>query len=121
MTILVAEDCAMIRRTVRGILKRLGLRNIEEAEDGAGALRLLKSKKFDFIISDWNMPHMSGLELLQAVRADEQLKDIPFLMITAEALRDSVVQAVQAGVTGYVVKPFTADTLCDKIQRIFPG
>lgn len=121
MTILIVEDFATMRRTFRNILKGLGYSNILEAEDGKAALVKLKESKVDFIISDWNMPNMTGIELLEAVRADGGTKHIPFLMVTAEALKENVVRAVQAGVSNYIVKPFTAETLGDKIQSIFPA
>ncbi|MBF0523558.1 MAG: chemotaxis response regulator CheY [Deltaproteobacteria bacterium] len=118
--ILIVDDFSTMRRIIRNLLRQLGYNNIEEADDGAVALPMLKAKKFDFIISDWNMPQMSGLELLQNVRADETLKDVPFLMVTAEALKENIIKAVQAGVSNYIVKPFTADTLKEKITAIFP-
>jgi two-component system chemotaxis response regulator CheY len=119
MKILAVDDFSTMRRIVRNILRQLGYNNITEAEDGASALEQLKQSKVDFIISDWNMPNMTGLELLKAVRADADLKDIPVLLVTAEALKDNVVEAVKAGVNGYIVKPFTAETLKEKIDVIF--
>ncbi len=116
--ILVVDDFATMRKVVRNLLKQIGYENIVEAEDGVSALKLLKSQKIDFIVSDWNMPNMTGLELLKAVRADSELNATPFLMITAEALQDNVVAAVRAGVSNYIVKPFTAETLNGKIQKI---
>lgn len=118
MKILVVDDFPTMRRIVRNLLKELSYVNIYEAEDGAEAIAKLKNDKFDFIISDWNMPNMTGIDLLKAVRADANLKDIPFLMVTAEAAQDNVVQAVQAGVNNYIVKPFTAATLKEKIDKI---
>lgn len=119
MKILVVDDFSTMRRIVRNILKQLGYSNIEEAEDGVIALQKLKSDRFDFVVSDWNMPNMSGLDLLKAVRADAATKDIKFLMVTAEALQENVILAVQAGVNNYIVKPFTAETLKEKIDKIF--
>jgi two-component system chemotaxis response regulator CheY len=116
--ILIVDDFATMRKVVRNLLKQIGYENIIEAEDGVCALRALKSQKVDFVISDWNMPNMTGLDLLKAVRADSELSATPFLMITAEALQDNVVAAVRAGVNNYIVKPFTAETLNGKIQKI---
>lgn len=117
--ILAVDDFSTMRRIVRNILRQLGYNNIAEAEDGVTALEHLKQNRADFIISDWNMPNMTGLELLKAVRADANLKDIPVLLVTAEALKENVVEAVKAGVNGYIVKPFTAETLKEKIDAIF--
>ena len=119
MKILVVDDFSTMRRIVRNILRQLGYNNILEADDGSSALEQLKQDKVDFIITDWNMPNMSGLDLLKAIRADSNLKDIPVLLVTAEALKENVVAAVQAGVNGYIVKPFTAETLKEKIDSIF--
>ncbi|MBN1546242.1 MAG: chemotaxis response regulator CheY [Syntrophaceae bacterium] len=116
--ILVVDDFATMRKVIRNLLKQSGYENIVEAEDGVNALKILKSQKIDFIVSDWNMPNMSGLELLKAVRADEDLKALPFLMVTAEALQENVVAAVKAGVSNYIVKPFTSETLDEKIKKI---
>ncbi len=116
--ILVVDDFATMRKVVRNLLKQVGYENIIEAEDGVTALKILKSQKIDFIVSDWNMPNMTGLDLLKAVRADGELSATPFLMVTAEALQDNVVAAVRAGVSNYIVKPFTAETLNGKIQKI---
>ena len=116
--ILVVDDFATMRKVVRNLLKQAGYENVVEAEDGVSALRALKSQKIDFIISDWNMPNMTGIELLKAVRADEELQKTPFLMVTAEALQDNVVAAVKAGVSNYIVKPFTAEVLNEKISKI---
>jgi two-component system chemotaxis response regulator CheY len=120
MKILVVDDFSTMRRIIRNILKQLGYEKVEEAEDGSQALLKLKSERFDFIISDWNMPNMTGLELLQTVRADASLKEIKFLMVTAEAMQENVMAAVQAGVNNYIVKPFTAETMKEKIDKIFP-
>ena len=116
--ILVVDDFATMRKVVRNLLKQVGYDDIVEAEDGVMALRALKSQKIDVIISDWNMPNMSGLELLRAVRDDADLAKTPFLMVTAEALQDNVVAAVKAGVNEYIVKPFTAEVLNEKIVKI---
>jgi two-component system chemotaxis response regulator CheY len=118
MKIMVVDDFATMRKVVKNLLKQAGFENIVEAEDGVVALRVLKSQKVDFIISDWNMPNMTGLELLKAVRADQDLAGTPFLMVTAEALQDNVVMAVKAGVSNYIVKPFTAEVLNEKITKI---
>lgn len=117
--ILTVDDFSTMRRIIRNLLKQLGYNNIVEAEDGAAALSLLQREKVDFVISDWNMPNMSGLELLKAIRADQNLKAIPVLLVTAEALKENIVEAVKAGVNNYVVKPFTAETLKEKIDAIF--
>ncbi len=119
--ILVVDDFATMRKVVRNLLKQGGYEDIVEAEDGVMALKALKSQKIDFIVSDWNMPNMSGLELLKAVRADAELAKTPFLMVTAEALQDNVVAAVKAGVSNYIVKPFTAEVLNEKIKKIIEG
>ena len=116
--ILVVDDFATMRKVIRNLLKQIGYENIVEAEDGVAALKLLQSQKIDLVISDWNMPNMTGLELLKAVRADGEVKLTPFLMVTAEALQDNVVAAVKAGVSNYIVKPFTAETLNEKISKI---
>ena len=116
--IMVVDDFATMRKVIRNLLKQVGYENIVEAEDGVIALKTLKSQKIDFVVSDWNMPNMTGLELLKAVRSDEDLKSTPFLMVTAEALQDNVLAAVKAGVSNYIVKPFTAETLNDKITKI---
>jgi len=116
--ILIVDDFATMRKVIRNLLKQSGYENIVEAEDGVNALKILKSQKIDFVVSDWNMPNMSGLELLKAVRADEELKALPFLMVTAEALQENVVAAVKAGVSNYIVKPFTSAVLDEKIKKI---
>jgi two-component system chemotaxis response regulator CheY len=116
--ILVVDDFATMRKVIRNLLKQIGYENVVEAENGQVGLRALKSQKIDFVISDWNMPTMSGLELLKAVRADEELSKTPFLMVTAEALKENVVEAVKAGVNNYIVKPFTAEVLEEKIKKI---
>ena len=116
---LVVDDFSTMLRIVRNLLKELGYINAEEAEDGAVALQKLKGGGFDFVISDWNMPNMDGLQLLQAVRADPTLKHLPVLMITAEAKKENIIAAAQSGASGYIVKPFTAGTLNDKLVKIF--
>jgi two-component system chemotaxis response regulator CheY len=107
-----------MRKIVRNLLRQLGYQQIDEAEDGVVALRKLKSTKYDMIICDWNMPNMTGIELLKEVRSDESLKAVPFLMVTAEANKENVIEAVKAGVSNYIVKPFTADTLSGKIDAV---
>src|SRR5580692_1469503 len=114
MKFLVVDDFATIRRIVKGVLNELGYSNVTEADDGSTALPLLRDGKFDFLITDWNMPGMPGLELLKAVRANARLTKLPVLMLTAEAKRDQIVEAAQAGVNGYIIKPFTADVLKKK-------
>ena len=116
---LVVDDFSTMRRIVRNLLKELGYANADEAEDGAVALQRIKAGGIDFIVTDWNMPNMDGLALLQAVRADPNLKNLPVLMITAEAKRENIIQAAQAGASGYIVKPFTAATLGEKLTKIF--
>lgn len=118
LKILIVDDFATMRKVIRNLLKQGGFENVVEAEDGVAALKVLKSQQVDFIISDWNMPNMSGLELLKAVRGDDELKALPFLMVTAEALKDNVVAAVKAGVSNYIVKPFTAEVLNETIEKI---
>ncbi|EYU16943.1 MULTISPECIES: chemotaxis response regulator CheY [Photorhabdus] len=116
---LVVDDFSTMRRIVRNLLKELGFNNVEEAQDGAEALAKIRSSQFDFIISDWNMPNMDGLELLKVIREDAQLAKIPVLMVTAEAKKENIIAAAQAGASGYVVKPFTAATLEEKLNKIF--
>lgn len=115
---LVVDDFSTMRRIIRNLLKDLGFNNVEEAEDGAMALKKLRDSSFDFIVSDWNMPNMDGLTMLQNVRADDALKDIPVLMVTAEAKKENIIAAAQAGANGYIVKPFTAVTLDEKLNKI---
>ncbi len=117
--ILIVDDFSTMRRIIKNILKQLGYENVEEAENGADAYEKLDSEKFDFIITDWNMPVMDGLGLLKKVRTDPDMKHLPVLMVTAEAEKDKVVTAIQAGVNNYIVKPFTADVLQDKMNKIF--
>ena len=116
---LVVDDFSTMRRIVRNLLKELGFTNVEEAEDGAVALGKLREGNFEFVVSDWNMPNMDGLTLLQNVRGDARLKTLPFLMITAEAKKENIIAAAQAGASGYIVKPFTAGTLQEKLDKIF--
>lgn len=116
---LVVDDFSTMRRIVRNLLKELGYVNVDEAEDGAIALQKLRGGDFNFVVSDWNMPNMDGLQLLQAVRADPGLKHLPVLMITAEAKKENIIAAAQAGAHGYIVKPFTAATLNEKLAKIF--
>ena len=116
---LVVDDFSTMRRIVRNLLKELGYTNVDEAEDGAIALQKLNSGSFDFVVTDWNMPNMDGLTLLQTIRSSPQLKHLPVLMITAEAKKENIIAAAQAGASGYVVKPFTAATLSEKLQKIF--
>ena len=119
MRILVVDDFSTMRRIVRNLLKELGYSHIDEAEDGALALSKLKKERYDFVVSDWNMPNMTGIELLKAIRAVTALQAIPVLMITAEARNENIIEAAQAGAYGYVVKPFTAATLDEKLTKIF--
>lgn len=119
MKILVVDDFPTMRRIIRSLLRELGFTNIEEAEDGQQGLSKLKEGGFELIISDWNMPNMDGLEMLKQVRADDALKHLPVLMVTAEAKKENIIAAAQAGASGYVVKPFTAATLEEKLNKIF--
>lgn len=116
--ILCVDDFATMRRILKNILKQLGFSNITEADDGTTALEELQKGQYDLIISDWNMPKMSGLDLLKTVRGMDEYKDIPFLMVTAEAQKQNVIEAVQAGVSNYVVKPFTAESISEKIEKV---
>jgi two-component system, chemotaxis family, chemotaxis protein CheY len=119
MSILVVDDFSTMRRIITNVLKQLGYENIVEAEDGTKALSILESQPVDFVITDWNMPQMSGLDLLKAIRASKDRKNIPVLMVTAEAMQENIIAAAQAGVNNYIVKPFDAKTLADKINKIF--
>lgn len=116
---LVVDDFSTMRRIVRNLLKELGFTNVQEAEDGVEALAKLRADEFDFVVSDWNMPNMTGIELLRNIRADAKLKHLPVLMVTAEAKKENIIEAAQAGASGYVVKPFTAATLDEKLKKIF--
>jgi len=118
MKFLIVDDFSTMRRIVRGLLKEMGCNNAEEAEDGVAALNLLKNTKFDFVVSDINMPNMNGFELLAAIKAEATLKHIPVLMVTAEARKEDIVRAAQDGAAGYIVKPFTKATLDEKVQKI---
>ena len=115
---LVVDDFSTMRRIVRGLLKEMGCTDVTEAEDGAAALQLLKAQRFDFVVSDINMPNMNGFELLKAIKADDTLRHLPVLMVTAEARKEDIVLAAQSGAAGYIVKPFSKATLEDKVQRI---
>ncbi|MDP2799276.1 MAG: chemotaxis response regulator CheY [Deltaproteobacteria bacterium] len=119
MRILVVDDFNTMRRIVKNILKQLGFENVGEAENGQEALEVLKKEKFDFVITDWNMPVMTGLDLLKAIKADAALKDLPVMMVTAEAQQQNIVEAIKTGASNYIVKPFTAEVLEEKINKIF--
>lgn len=119
MKILVVDDFSTMRRIIKNLLRDLGFSNIEEADDGTTALPMLQNSAFDFVVTDWNMPGMQGIDLLRAIREDAELKDIPVLMVTAEAKREQIIEAAQAGVNGYIVKPFTAATLKEKLEKVF--
>ena len=120
MRVLVVDDFSTMRRIVKNILRQLGFNNVVEADDGTSAWEVLNKDRIDFIISDWNMPQMTGIDLLRKVRASEQFGHLPFLMVTAEAQQENIIEAAQARVSNYIVKPFTADTLKQKIDKIFP-
>ncbi|PTC00871.1 chemotaxis protein CheY [Thalassospira xiamenensis] len=119
MKILVVDDFSTMRRIIKNLLRDLGFQNVSEADDGNTALPMLQNGGFDFVVTDWNMPGMQGIDLLKAIRADEELSHLPVLMVTAEAKREQIVAAAQAGVNGYIVKPFTAATLREKLEKIF--
>ena len=119
MKILVVDDFATMRRIIKNILRQGGYKNIVEADDGTTALPKLRTDTIDLVIADWNMPRMTGLDLLKAMRSDKALKDIPFLMVTAEARKDNIIEAIQCGASSYLVKPFTVETLSEKIDQIF--
>ncbi|MDD3310664.1 chemotaxis response regulator CheY [Pseudodesulfovibrio sp.] len=119
MRVLVVDDFSTMRKIIKNILRQLGFTNIVEADDGSTAWETLNKDNIDFIVSDWNMPNMSGIELLRKVRASEEYSDIPFLMVTAEAQQENIIEAVQAKVSNYIVKPFTPETLGQKIAKIF--
>ena len=116
---LVVDDFSTMRRIVRNLLKELGFLNVQEAEDGVDALAKLHAGGIDFVVSDWNMPNMTGIDLLRAIRADDKLKHLPVLMVTAEAKKENIIEAAKAGASGYIVKPFTAATLDEKLKKIF--
>ncbi|AZG36968.1 MAG: chemotaxis response regulator CheY [Shewanella psychromarinicola] len=119
MKILIVDDFSTMRRIIKNLLRDLGYNNTQEADDGSTALPMLQKGDFDFVVTDWNMPGMQGIDLLRAIRADDSLKHLPVLMVTAEAKREQIIAAAQAGVNGYVVKPFTAATLKEKLDKIF--
>lgn len=119
MKILVVDDFSTMRRIIKNVLHELGYSNTDEADDGKTALPMLQGGSYDFVITDWNMPGMQGIDLLKAIRSDSKLASTPVLMVTAEAKKDQIVMAAQAGVNGYIVKPFTAETLREKISKIF--
>jgi two-component system chemotaxis response regulator CheY len=121
MNVLVVDDFATMRRILRTILRQVGFSNIKEADDGKTALAELQREKFGLILCDWNMPEMSGLELLMAVKSNNELRDIPFIMVTAEAKKENIIEAVKAGVSSYIVKPFTAETIGEKLKKVFDG
>jgi two-component system chemotaxis response regulator CheY len=119
MKILIVDDFSTMRRIIKNLLRDLGFNNTQEADDGTTALPILQAGGIDFLITDWNMPGMQGIDLLKIVRADEKLSTLPVLMVTAETKREQIIEAAQAGVNGYIVKPFTAATLKEKIEKIF--
>ncbi len=119
MKILIVDDFSTMRRIIKNLLRDLGFSNTSEADDGTTALPMLKSGGFDFLITDWNMPGMQGIDLLKAVRGDPDLASLPVLLVTAEAKKEQIIEAAQAGVNGYIVKPFNAATLKEKIEKIF--
>ncbi len=119
MKILIVDDFSTMRRIIKNVLHELGFHNTDEADDGATALPMLRAGNYNFVITDWNMPGMQGIDLLKAIRSDTKLASTPVLLVTAEAKKDQIVVAAQAGVNGYIVKPFTADTLREKIAKIF--
>lgn len=116
--VLVVDDFPTMRRIVKNLLKQLGFENVDEAENGEDALKKLRSSEYGLVVSDWNMPVMEGIELLKNIRSDPQLKDIPFLMVTAEAEKEKVIEAIKAGVDNYIVKPFTGEVLKEKLEKI---
>ena len=119
MKVLIVDDFATMRRILKNVLRQVGFTNIIEADDGKTALKELKKEKIDLILCDWNMPEMAGIDLLRHVRSDDHLKDVPFVMVTAEAQKENILEAVKAGVSNYVVKPFTAETINEKLQKVF--
>ncbi len=119
MKILVVDDFSTMRRIIKNLLRDLGFQNVSEADDGNTALPMLQNGEYDFVVTDWNMPGMQGIDLLRAIRADGRLAHIPVLMVTAEAKREQIIEAAQAGVNGYIVKPFTAATLKEKLDKVF--
>jgi len=119
MRILIVDDFSTMRRIVKNLLNDLGFNNTAEAEEGGAALARLRAETFDFVVTDWNMPGVTGIDLLKAIRADDKLKHLPVLMVTAEAKREQIIEAAQAGVNGYIIKPFTAQTLQEKLNKVF--
>jgi len=119
MKVLIVDDFSTMRRIIKNLLRDLGFTNTYEADDGHTALPMLKSGNFDFVVTDWNMPIMQGIDLLKEIRKDPELKHLPVLMVTAEAKREQIIEAAQAGVNGYIVKPFTAGTLKEKLDKVF--
>ena len=119
MKVLIVDDFSTMLRILKNMLKQIGFSDISEADDGTSALELLKAQEIDLIVCDWNMPQMSGFDLLKEVRSDPDLKDTPFVMVTAEAQRENVIDAVEAGVSNYIVKPFTVDQISEKLEKIF--
>lgn len=118
LRILVVDDFATMRRIIRNLLRDSDLKNVTEAEDGEAALKILQESTIDLVITDWSMPNMTGIDLLRSIRADEYLKTIPVLLVTAEAKREQILEAVTLGVNGYIIKPFTAETLKEKLEKI---
>ena len=121
MKVLIVDDFATMRRILKNIMKQIGFSDITEADNGKNALKVLKSQAIDLVLCDWNMPEMPGIEVLNTVRADDELKATPFIMVTAEAQKENILEAVKSGVSSYIVKPFTADTVEEKLQKVFPG
>ena len=119
MKVLIVDDFATMRRIVRNVLKQIGFTNMIEADNGKNALKVLKKENIDLILCDWNMPEMPGIDLLKAIKSDDELKNIPFVMVTAEAQKENIIEAVKAGVSSYIVKPFTAETVTEKLNTIF--
>ncbi|MBW2031850.1 MAG: chemotaxis response regulator CheY [Deltaproteobacteria bacterium] len=119
MKVLIVDDFATMRRILRNVLKQIGFSNISEAEDGRAAIKELKKDKYGLVLCDWNMPGVTGIEVLTQMRSDSELKDIPFVMVTAEAQKENIIEAVKAGVNSYIVKPFTAETIEEKLKKIF--
>ena len=121
MNVLIVDDFATMRRIIKNVLKQIGFTNISEADDGKSAFKVLKDETFDLVLCDWNMPEMSGIELLEKVKSDDQLKDLPFVLVTAETQKDNIMVAVKAGVSNYIVKPFTAEIVEEKLTKVFKG
>ena len=121
MKVLIVDDFATMRRILKNIMKQIGFSHITEADNGKNALKVLKSDSIDLVLCDWNMPEMPGIDVLNEVRADSDLKDTPFIMVTAEAQKENILEAVKAGVSSYIVKPFTAETVEEKLQKVFAG